>query len=62
MDLRQGVSQVTLQRCGAVYHELSSWLRDAGLPTMSYLTGGDLRVVSEVLTAYLQRMCSESLP
>ena len=62
LDLRQGVSRVTLQRYGAVYRELCGWLADAGLPPMSYLAGGDLGVVSEVLTAYIQRTYSESLP
>ena len=59
LDLRQGVSRVMLQRYGAVYRELSSWLADAGLPPMSYLAGGDLGVVSEVLTAYLSHVNSE---
>ncbi len=62
LDSRQGVSRVTLHRYGTVYHDLSSWLVHAGLPSMSYLAGGDLEVVSEVLTAYLQHMYSESLP
>ncbi len=56
LDLRQGISRVTLQRYGSVYHDLNTWLDPAGLPSMAVLAVGDLSVVNEILTPYLQHM------
>ena len=53
---------VTLQRYGAMYHDLGTWLVSAGLPPMSVLAGGDVGLVNEILTSYLQHICNEELP